>query len=834
MESNKNVFCASNPLRLTDALREIIGRDGPDFSKYIIFLPSRRAVRSVEKMFVEKTGGAVLLPALVALGEWVDDDEDSDDVGRSDVISNQERVIVLAKLLAADPNIRNLSSALPIARDLARMQDYLENEGIGSSEIKWMELVDDKYAKHFQHKAAFLNIVTSVLPTQTKSQTTQSRKRNNDIRAWKKQLDGKKKIIVCGSTASVPATADLMEHIANLENGYIILPGKIRGRAEDFELNTNPYNSEYKFLNMINMTPDDVRVIDVGPSDIDFFNFAFGNSGSASDTSCRAQLIECARESEEAAAVAEISAHAVRDGKTVLVITPDAAGNQRIAACLGRRNISADFSGGWPGTMTPAGRAILNLLDDWTEAGNSDFDELYKNNEFNLFKTLIVIVENFSDKMTPNFQIDSDDSAAVWDALEKVSDALSKNEIILNISDARAVIADALSGVSIRPPKDDDARVRVLGTIESRMQSADVIILTGLSEGIFPARGYETSWLPRAMADKIGLPSPDRKVSLMAMDFMSLSCGPEVYWLRSRTAGSSQTIESRFISRVDVARRGIDKTEAYGVLASVRGRDMVGYNPLDYSPPRVPADCSDVFVTELELLIHNPYAFYARHILRLRPVNDYWAAPDARDFGNLVHNVVEVAAGWPADKIVSELDRRAVGILPSGSVLFHFWHKRFMEIAPAIERILSDSSGAGIEIRGQVSIAGRTVRAKADRIWDGVVLDIKTGKAPSRRQLEEGNMPQLPLEAYIMQNDGFPINTSAKSRTPTMRFLQLQSNNVKLIEYDSAATQKMIDAAVAKVSQLFGRYSNDFEAYEYYETSDAKYKAYDDLARTDD
>lgn len=835
MASNKNIFCTTGPLRLLDALWKVLDHSGADFSEYVIFLPSRRAVRSVEKMFVDKVGSAVLLPTLVALGEGADDENaDEEDIVAPDVISNTERVIILSKLLSMDANIRTISNALPIARDLVRMQDYLENEGVDSSTIDWSSLVDEKYAAHFQQKAKFLDIVTRVLPMQTAMQITQGKKRNDDIRAWDKQLADKKKVIVCGSTASVPATADLMVYIAGLENGYIILPGKINGRTEDFELDTNPYNSEYKFLKRIGVAPNEVQVIDTGNSDIDFFNTAFGNVGGDIDTKCHAQLIECARESEEAESVAEISARAIAQNKTVLVITPDAAGNQRIATALARRNISADFSGGRSGTMTLAGRAILNLFDDWIEAKDSAFDDLYKNNESNLFKTIVHIVETMPDKMMPQFEFDSDESAAVWEALEKMSDALSKNGIVLRLADSRAVVADALSGVSVRPPMNDGASVCVLGTIESRMQTADVVILTGLNEGMFPSIGYENSWLPRAMAHAIGLPSPDRKVSLMALDFMNLSCAAEVYWLRSKTAGSSQTTESRFISRVDVAQKGIDKSAATDILSAVRNRDNVEYKPLDYSAPRVPADRSDVYVTELELLIHNPYAFYARHILRLYPMDDYWHTPDARDFGNLVHGVIEIAAGWTANQIVSELDKRAKVLLPDGSVIFHFWHKRFVEIADSVVEMLSHSPNAGIEIRGSVNIAGRMVRAKADRIWDGVVLDIKTGAAPSKRQLEEGNMPQLPLEAYIMQNGGFPIKTSIKSKTPIVQFLQLQNNNVKLIEYDEATTQKMIDGAVAKISQLFGRYSNDFEPYEYYETSDQKYKVYDDLARVDD
>ena len=239
-------------------------------------------------------------------------------------------------------------------------------------------------------------------------------------------------------------------------------------------------------------------------------------------------------------------------------------------------------------------------------------------------------------------------------------------------------------------------------------------------------------------------------------------------------------------------------------------------------------DWSAVYVTELELLIHNPYAFYAQHILRLKPKDDWWVGPGPKEFGILVHLVIEnykIEKAKTTDQMISEiisqLDSAARQILPQGSVVFYFWHKRFTQIAPAILQMLNASDGGESEIKLETKIAGRIVRAKADRVWDSVVLDIKTGSVPNKSQLEQGNMPQLPLEAFMR---------GAK----VMQFLQLQNNNVKLIEYSGDQAQAMINSSVQKVSELFGRYSKDAEPYEYFDTSDPKYKAYDDLARAND
>ena len=826
---NKNIFNVSNPMHVMDALWKMIEIYKNDFSHVLIFLPSRRAVRDVERMIVEKIGHAVILPNLIPLGTGVEDGED--DVFDQDVISNQERVIVLARLLSMDANVKNISNALPLARDFIRMQDYLDNEGINICDIDWLSLVDENRAMHFQNKARILDILKQ-LPND-KQTTTQ--KRNNDIRAWIKKLNGYDLVVVCGSTASVPATSDLMCEIAKRDNGRIILSGKISGDTQDFILDTNPYNAEYKFLQRLNLSYADVQTLDVGNYGVmDIMNTAFGNSGVHIDKKLdNCKLIECACESEEARVAVAITKRAISQNKSVLIITPDSAANQRIKMEMACESINADFSSGVSGTMTDLGRAILNLFDDWAQHKSGEFERLYSQSGYNLFKMLVDFVDNNPGVFQPGFVIENDDYIAVWDAIKNMSDVLCQNGMRLNLSDARAFISDAIATVVIRDKKENDCKVCVLGTIESRMQTADVIILTGLNDGMFPSIGYENSWLPRDIAKRIGLPSPERKVSLMALDFMNLSCGGEVYWLRSKQSGGVLMTESRFISRVRVCVGDIDVDNE--ILNQVRANDDIEYNPLDYSAPMPPIDRSDVYVTEIELLIHNPYAFYAKHILRLKPMDDYWVLPDARQFGILVHDVIENATDFNPDVLIDEMDERARQILEKDSVLFYFWHKRFCEIAPFVANYFKDKKIQYKEILGSVSIAGRNVRARADLIWDGVVMDIKTGNAPSKKQLLDGTMPQIALEGFMMQSGGFPIKMKDVSITPILQFLQLKNGDLRPIEYAGNEAQTMIDNTYQKVRELFGQYSGDKIAeYEYRESVGAKYHEWDDLARIDD
>jgi inactivated superfamily I helicase len=777
----------SNPAKINDALWSRIA--DLDFSKLVIFLPSRRAIRSVEEMIVGRCGRAVLLPRLVALGDAPDSALDED------MSANSQRVLILAKMIAEFAQIR-YGHALPLASDLVRMADNLEMNGRGG-EIDWAGLVDEKYSAHWQAKAKFLDFATTVLPQIFGDKITHAKKRDDDIRAWRDNLDGMH-AIVCGSTASVPATADLMEFIARMHGGEIILPGNISAMRGDMEIQTNPYHNEYKFLQRVGIRPDEVSVIAVGPSRADALNECFDNMHRPSRITpgdCAAARIDCDTEADEAETIADIAAE--NPNSAVLIITPDAAGEYRLESALANRGIAFDTSVGTSGAMTRIGRFILTAFDGIS----GDIPDL-----FACVQQALAGWNEFDDN-----------DFAVLDALRAASAVLGENGIVLDGDSAAAVAKMILSGVSTRRPAPDAARVRVLGLIESRMQTADIVILSGLNEGVFPANGYENAWLPRNISDAVGLPGPKAKVSLQALDFINLSCAPVVYWTRAKKSGGGETIESRFLTRASL-------NPALSVMSAPRRAPEIKYAPLPNAmdnPPASAAHNAPIFVTRLEDLIHNPYLYYAKKILNLRRLPDAWENTNALEFGNLVHDAVEKYLSGNSGDLRAALESAASATLSGNNLLLYFWRRRFDEIVPVAQKLKSNINGAVLtETVGEMKIAGRVVRAQADLVSGDTVYDIKTGALPTNSQLAAGTMPQLPLEKIIFGRD-------------KMSFIALQRGAAGIRDFTPEQTMKFADAAVAKATEVFNIFSQSGARYEYRPTTIWKYREYDDLARID-
>ena len=66
------------------------------------------------------------------------------------------------------------------------------------------------------------------------------------------------------------------------------------------------------------------------------------------------------------------------------------------------------------------------------------------------------------------------------------------------------------------------------------MQEADLVILSGLNDGVWPALPGADPWLSRPMRAALGLPAPETRIGLSAHDFYHAALRPEAILTRAR------------------------------------------------------------------------------------------------------------------------------------------------------------------------------------------------------------------------------------------------------------------------------------------------------------
>ena len=350
------------------------------------------------------------------------------------------------------------------------------------------------------------------------------------------------------------------------------------------------------------------------------------------------------------------------------------------------------------------------------------------------------------------------------------------------------LVGALLSQEEVRDRDDNTPGIMIWGTLEARVQGADLLILGGLNEGSWPAAPAPDPWLNRSMRDKAGLLLPERRIGLSAHDYQQAIAAKEVWLTRSVRSDDAETVASRWINRLTNLLQGLPDQRGPGCLSDMiergdywlqRARTLEEVSPVPPairpSPrPPVTARPNTLSVTEIKRLIRDPYAIYAKHILRLKPLDPMIQSPDAPLRGTLVHKILEQfirqSLDNPADLTRDALLKIAHETLrvdapwPTARLM---WIARIERVADwfltqeIARRRIATPVVFEKEARGSVTISDLnfTLRGYADRIdrdENGAVYlyDYKTGKPPSKPEQAKFDK-QLLLEAAMIEAGGF-------------------------------------------------------------------------------
>ena len=345
----------------------------------------------------------------------------------------------------------------------------------------------------------------------------------------------------------------------------------------------------------------------------------------------------------------------------------------------------------------------------------------------------------------------------------------------------------------MRRPDRPGVRVRIYGLLEARLQSIDRVVLGGLVEGVWPPETRSDPWLSRPMRRTLGLDLPERRISLSAHDFAQmLGAGEVVLAYPAKLVGRADGALA-----LHPAAGGGRRRDALGGGARSAARRYLGWareldrpdatpRPVPRPEPKPARDArpTSLSVTEIETWLRDPYSIYARHILRLQPLDAIDTPPGARDRGTVIHGAIGEFTTQFKDALPQRRRRRAdqarrggirrargfsrgarvlVAALPAHRALV----RRFRDAPPRQRRPASARRSAR---KLEIPLGHRTftLRTRADRIEhlrDGsyAILDYKTGRPPTAPQVSSGLTPQLTLEGAILragQFEGIPAGAS--------------------------------------------------------------------------
>jgi ATP-dependent helicase/nuclease subunit B len=457
-------------------------------------------------------------------------------------------------------------------------------------------------------------------------------------------------------------------------------------------------------------------------------------------------------------------------------------------------------------------------------------------------------------------------SGADGTALARALDELTMSPSAAGLAVAKADYTEVfLAGIGdrvVRRPETQDVRVRVYGPLEARLQNIDRLVLGGLNEGTWPPETRSDPWLSRPMRAALGLDAPERRIGLSAHDFAQSLGAPEVILTRAAKVAGAPTVTSRFVQRL-AAVAGKERWE--GALA--RGNAYLAFaraldHPDAVTPAKRPAPTppvaarpSRLSVTDIEHWLRDPYTIYAKHVLKLFPLDAVDTPPGARDRGTVIHAAIgdytkDFAQAAPAEPLreLIKLGEKHFASLADFPEARAFWWPRFERIARWFATWDAKRRGAIValfaEIDGTITFrAGTrdfTLRGIADRIErkaDGsyAILDYKTGTARTEKQVRTGLAPQLTLEAAILRGGGF--KAIASGSVSEIAYVTLKGGDPAgkpaSIDFKEGTPDSQADNALARLKALAARFEDEATPYRSLVSPmwTTRYGDYDHLAR---
>lgn len=326
-------------------------------------------------------------------------------------------------------------------------------------------------------------------------------------------------------------------------------------------------------------------------------------------------------------------------------------------------------------------------------------------------------------------------------------------------------------------------RVFIWGLLEARLQTADVIVLGGLVEGVWPPTSDPGPWLSRPMRKAVGLPSPEEIIGQSAHDFLACASAPvRVVLSCPRRRDGAPVVPARWLVRLETLlggqKTGVPQHPA-GSWVQALDQPLTGPRPARPPRPCPPVSLRPrrLSVTEIETWLRDPYAIHARHVLKLSKLPPLDEATDAADYGSLVHAglrhfVEQHGVRWPPDA-AEQLRRamaRALAEADLREALAAWWAPRLERIADWVVCIeakrRSERPPAAIVVEaggtyeldrpgGLFRLTGRADRIERRSDGSITILDYKTGTPPSQKEVDAGLAPQLLLEAAMAQAGAF-------------------------------------------------------------------------------
>jgi hypothetical protein len=281
---------------------------------------------------------------------------------------------------------------------------------------------------------------------------------------------------------------------------------------------------------------------------------------------------------------------------------------------------------------------------------------------------LIEVCSQFFDQENLSAQ-ELRERSAIFDAmrtaLEKFNDVPPELTPSVNGAEFLHLLYGEIAGTEI-PPDTNPEAIELLGWLELPWDDTDVLIVTGLNEGIVPSSQNGDLFLPNRLRQVLELEDNQRRAARDAYALSLIAASREKLTLIAgqMNATNDPLRPSRFLfgetPETIVSRTLQFFREGTPPSSSVPGKLQPGVAVAEFKPPRpgeLQTSVTSMRVTEFRDYIQCPYRYYLKHRLKLQSVIPQGEELDGGAFGSVLHEVLENFGREETLRDVSDAER---------------------------------------------------------------------------------------------------------------------------------------------------------------------------------
>jgi ATP-dependent helicase/nuclease subunit B len=837
----------------------------------IILLPTKRACFSLGKIFYQQKKSLPKIHSISDLSELV-----QIPVKALDKIALTTKILLYLKSKQI-----NLNKATELAEYLSDLIVKTDSYKIDLNKIS--QAINEESTLHQQE---IFQLLQQFIQNWEKTPNLSKAAYNNLLIEHLIKSLSEQTVIIAGVHSNLPAINELMDKVIHMQNGYLILYGLDEHLNHNEWKNIDITHHQYNFKNLYNKF--DSKPWLSNNNENNFISEALKPANSCYNwhqyqpSLQKISYINCHDHHHEAKAIIDIIKNNLH--KTIMIVTPDDSLMVKLMLHLRSNNIDSDIIRDHPLKSSPTGiwlQLCLNFISDnfsllsglsllkhpFANIDQETLTELEliireksfnKNNiihalpESELLETIISQTKlfkahnNFNDLLVAHMNFaESISKNSLWEEeeagkeLKEYLDQLLEHSSSLGYirHDDYCLLFNHFLKSAYYRPANMLKNITLSKPIDARLHKADLMILAGLNETIWPTKPKIDPCFNNNLLIELGLPKTEQSIGEEAYDFYCLAQAKELILTRSEKIDGTATLESRWLLRILTLNQNIPHL--------TYNAKEITYDPIkaNASPtPPLDARPNKLSATQIDKLIFNPYHIYVDLILKLKKLPSLNKDLSALDFGNFIHKALEIYSKKQTSPNLDELikaGKQALAILGiSQPQIQLLWWPRFIRIAKWCTKDQNSPGKIYLESSGRLEINNSfTLIAIADRIETNSnqisIIDYKTGRLSSIKSIYNGKNLQLIIEGIIATHGGFNFQNKINSYSlAKLSYIQLSGGESPAEELNLDIENKpILFQAEQYIHSLINQYKNPLTPYYYTNQKSNYYCEYAHLAK---